>query len=74
RYSSTEVRSLIDAGDVTAAAHILGEPHSVTGTVVHGNARGRELGFPTANLGLVDGMIPADGVYAGWTRFIVEAE
>lgn len=69
RYSSTEVRSLIDAGDVTAAAHILGEPHSVTGTVVHGNARGRELGFPTANLGLVDGMIPADGVYAGWTRF-----
>lgn len=69
RYSSTEVRKLIDSGRVEEAARILGEVHSVTGTVVHGNARGRELGFPTANLGMVEGMIPSDGVYAGWTRF-----
>ncbi|MFC7879908.1 riboflavin kinase, partial [Isoptericola sp. NPDC057391] len=42
-----------------------GRPHRVRGTVVHGDARGRELGFPTANLGHAEGMVPADGVYAG---------
>lgn len=68
RWSSTWVRELLVAGDVTGAAEILGRPHRVRGLVVHGDARGRLLGFPTANLGHVQGMIPADGVYAGWLR------
>jgi riboflavin kinase/FMN adenylyltransferase len=52
---------------VAAAAAVLGRPHRMTGTVVHGAHRGRELGYPTANLS-VDalGLVPADGVYAGW--------
>ena len=58
---------LVAAGDVGAAAEILGRPHRVTGTVVHGDHRGRELGYPTANLGPDPaGLVPADGVYAGW--------
>ena len=49
------------------AAQILGRPHRVTGTVVHGDHRGRELGYPTANLSQDhEGLVPADGVYAGW--------
>ncbi|PTU54375.1 riboflavin kinase / FMN adenylyltransferase [Cellulosimicrobium cellulans] len=66
RWSSTGVRALLAAGDVREAARILGRSHRVRGTVVHGDARGRELGFPTANLGSISGMVPADGVYAGW--------
>jgi riboflavin kinase/FMN adenylyltransferase len=61
------VRRHLDAGEVAAAAAILGRPHKMTGTVVHGAHRGRELGYPTANL--ADdalGLVPADGVYAGW--------
>ncbi len=69
RWSSTWVRELLTEGDVLGAARILGRPHRVRGTVVHGDARGRELGFPTANLGEdLTGMVPADGVYAGWMR------
>lgn len=68
RWSSTWVRELLAEGDVVAAAEILGRPHRVRGVVVHGDARGRELGFPTANLGGTSGMVPADGVYAGWMR------
>ena len=50
-----------------AAAHALGRPHRLEGTVVRGDARGRELGYPTANVAVLDGMaIPPDGVYAGW--------
>lgn len=67
RYSSTRVRTDLRAGDVTTAARILGRPHSVTGMVVHGAQRGRELGYPTANLAQdATGFVPADGVYAGW--------
>ncbi|HLS01557.1 MAG TPA: bifunctional riboflavin kinase/FAD synthetase [Beutenbergiaceae bacterium] len=67
RASSTWVRQLLAAGDARAAARILGRPHRVRGTVVHGQARGREMGFPTANLSQqADGIIPADGIYAGW--------
>jgi riboflavin kinase/FMN adenylyltransferase len=66
-WSSTRVRHLLREGDVATAAEVLGRPHRVTGTVVHGRHRGRELGYPTANLGPdSEGMIPADGVYAGW--------
>jgi riboflavin kinase / FMN adenylyltransferase len=64
--SSTHIRELIAAGDVVAAAAALGRLHFVEGPVVRGDARGRELGFPTANLAVDAGIaIPADGVYAG---------
>ncbi len=68
RWSSTAVREAVAAGDVARAAAVLGHPHRVTSTVVHGDHRGRELGYPTANLdtGSEEGMVPADGVYAGW--------
>jgi riboflavin kinase/FMN adenylyltransferase len=66
-FSSTYVRSCIDAGDVDAAAAALGRPHRIDGVVVHGDRRGRELGFPTANIATTPyAALPADGVYAGW--------
>jgi riboflavin kinase/FMN adenylyltransferase len=52
---------------VAEAARILGRPHRVVGIVVHGNHRGRGLGYPTANLAAESlGLVPAEGVYAGW--------
>lgn len=67
RYSSTWIRELLQAGDVRQARDVLGRPHRIRGVVEHGFKRGRELGFPTANLpGVGVGEIPADGVYAGW--------
>ncbi|GAA4423514.1 bifunctional riboflavin kinase/FAD synthetase [Georgenia halophila] len=67
RWSSTWVRELLAAGDVAAAARVLGRAHRVRGIVVHGAKRGRALGYPTANLRADDlGVVPADGVYAGW--------
>jgi len=67
RWSSSRVRALVATGDVAAAAQILGRPHQVSGEVVHGDHRGRELGYPTANLSQQSaGLIPADGVYVGW--------
>lgn len=67
RASSTWVRDLLAQGDVVMAARVLGRPVDVRGEVVHGLKRGRELGFPTANLdGVRDSIVPADGVYAGW--------
>ncbi len=67
RWSSTYVRQCLVEGDVTAAADALGRLHRVEGPVVRGDQRGRELGYPTANLELPPGTaIPADGVYAGW--------
>lgn len=67
RVSSTWIRELLDAGDVERAAKLLGRYPAVTGEVVHGLKRGRELGFPTANLSPdTEGYVPADGVYAGW--------
>jgi riboflavin kinase/FMN adenylyltransferase len=69
-FSSTYIRACIDAGDVVAAAAALGRPHRVEGVVVHGDRRGRELGFPTANLATAPySALPADGVYAG--RFAI---
>lgn len=66
RVSSTWIRELLGAGAIEEAADLLGRSPSVRGTVVHGAHRGRELGYPTANLAQEsDGMIPADGVYAG---------
>lgn len=67
RVSSTWIRELLAEGDVRSATRLLGHAPTVRGEVVHGAARGRELGFPTANLSrLSEGLIPADGVYAGW--------
>lgn len=67
RWSSSAVRAHLAAGEVEAAAEILDRPHRVTGTVVHGHHRGRDLGYPTANLGSDTlGLVPSDGVYAGW--------
>ncbi len=67
KWSSTVIRELLAAGKVGSAARALGRPHRVSGEVVHGDHRGRELGYPTANLSEdAQGMIPADGVYAGW--------
>ena len=65
--SSTRIRSAIVKGDVETARLLLARPHRLDGVVVHGEARGREIGYPTANLGNLDGQtIPADGIYAGW--------
>jgi len=67
RWSSSRVRTLVSVGDVAGATEILGRPHRVAGEVVHGDHRGRELGYPTANLAQRSaGLTPADGVYAGW--------
>jgi riboflavin kinase/FMN adenylyltransferase len=66
-WSSTFVRQCVLEGDVAEAARALDRPHRVEGQVVHGDHRGRELGYPTANLAPVDhAAVPADGVYAGW--------
>jgi riboflavin kinase/FMN adenylyltransferase len=70
-FSSTRVRDAVAAGEVERAAHVLGRRHALRGTVEHGDARGRTLGFPTANLGRVGEMLPAHGVYA--VRAQVEA-
>jgi riboflavin kinase/FMN adenylyltransferase len=67
RFSSTAVRAMLAEGEVAEAAGVLGRPHRVVGTVVHGNHRGRDLGFPTANLSAdALGLVPQEGVYAGW--------
>lgn len=66
RVSSTWIRELLDAGRITEASKLLGRRPSVRGVVVHGEQRGRELGYPTANIEpRSEGFVPADGVYAG---------
>lgn len=72
-WSSTRIRNHLLDGDVKAARNLLGRPHRLSGTVVHGDHRGRELGYPTANLEVKDQLIiPADGVYSG--LLLVETE
>lgn len=62
---SSEIRKFLAAGDVAAAAKLLGRPYHVTGLVIHGDKRGRQIGIPTANLQIPeDKLWPADGVYA----------
>ena len=71
--SSSEIRAFIAAGAVEEAAILLGRLPQVAGPVIRGDARGRELGYPTANLALTPGTaVPADGVYAGW--LVLEGE
>jgi riboflavin kinase/FMN adenylyltransferase len=65
-YSSTRIRELLAEGDVAGAAALLGRPHGARGTVVEGDRRGRELGYPTANIAVPGrACLPADGIYAG---------
>ena len=67
KISSTRIRTYILEGKVELARELLTRPHRLDGVVIHGEKRGREIGYPTANLGDIDGQtIPADGVYAGW--------
>ncbi|TMD50882.1 MAG: riboflavin biosynthesis protein RibF [Chloroflexi bacterium] len=67
--SSTRIRNVLLAGDVEAAARLLGRPYSVRGRVVHGDKRGRALGFPTINLALPkERLLPRDGIYAMWAE------
>jgi len=69
RWSSTSVRQSLQAGDLAAANQILGRPFTLRGEVVHGDARGRELGFPTANLRFSERqLVPGIGIYAGAVR------
>lgn len=66
RISTSAIRAALSDGDVERAAQLLGRPHSVRGEVVHGHQRGRDLGFPTANLSEdSEGFVPRAGVYAG---------
>lgn len=75
RWSSSAVRRHLAAGEIAEASAILGRPHRMTGTVVHGAHRGRELGYPTANLSPDSlGLVPADGVYAGWLTRVSKAD
>jgi riboflavin kinase / FMN adenylyltransferase len=65
--SSTRIRQLLGGGNVEHAAKLLGRTHEVRGVVEHGDRRGRELGFPTANIAVpAEVQLPADGIYAGW--------
>jgi len=63
-YSSTRIRQLLQAGEVEAAASLLGRHFTLEGEVVHGAARGQKLGFPTANLRTDKELLPKEGVYA----------
>jgi riboflavin kinase / FMN adenylyltransferase len=67
RVSSTRIRSALVEGRLDEANRLLGRPHEVRGVVARGDKRGRELGFPTANVSVPgDILLPADGIYAGW--------
>jgi riboflavin kinase/FMN adenylyltransferase len=73
--SSTAIREALAIGQVEEARELLGRPYHVSGEVVHGLARGRIIGFPTANIAVWDELIiPANGVYAGWASLDGEPE
>lgn len=68
--SSSKIRSLIKNGDTAVAAKLLGKPYSVKGKVIHGEQRGRKMGFPTANLKLdTNNVAPKAGVYSGSVQY-----
>jgi len=67
QVSSTAIRRALVAGDVALAHRLLGRAYEIRGVVERGDARGREWGFPTANIAVPDDiLLPADGIYAGW--------
>lgn len=75
-WSSTRIRGAIFNGNVEHARELLGRAHRVSGEVVHGNHRGREIGYPTANIDIRGGLlVPADGVYSGllWISGVAHA-
>lgn len=63
--SSSLIRRLLAEGDVCRAAMCLGRRYALTGSVIHGDHRGRQIGFPTANLAVSDQLVPGEGVYTG---------
>lgn len=63
--SSTRIRGLLNQGDVAEAHELLGGPHRIRGKVISGDQRGRQIGFPTANLDQIDVVVPVAGVYGG---------
>ena len=63
--SSSRIRKLITAGEIPQAESLLARPYRIRGTVVHGAGRGEKLGYPTANLGRVETLLPGEGIYAG---------
>jgi riboflavin kinase/FMN adenylyltransferase len=68
-FSSSRIRACLNSGDVAQAAELLGRPYLLRGTVVQGQRRGRELGFPTANLALDNKLlVPENGIYAAFAR------
>lgn len=71
-YSSTRVRRLLEAGEITTANRILGRPWEIVGVVEHGDKRGRELGYPTANVAMTDFQVPKFGIYA--VRCVIDGE
>lgn len=68
RVSSGELRTALSSGDLPRVQRFIGRSYSVSGRVGHGDKRGRELGFPTANLEFVDKVLPKDGIYACWVE------
>ncbi|MBI5670434.1 MAG: bifunctional riboflavin kinase/FAD synthetase [Chloroflexi bacterium] len=69
KISSTAIRQAVQAGEMDKARQWLGRGYSVIGTVVHGTKRGRQIGFPTANMAVWDEQVlPPNGIYAGWAR------
>ncbi|MEY4347675.1 MAG: hypothetical protein RIS43_94 [Actinomycetota bacterium] len=75
RVSSTRIRHELAAGNLELANSLLGRSHRIEGTVIYGQQRGRELGYPTANIApSFRQAIPADGVYAGWMTNLATAE
>jgi riboflavin kinase / FMN adenylyltransferase len=69
RYSATRARNFLQQGDARAAAHILGRPWTIAGNVMHGDGRGHQISFPTANIGLGEYLRPRLGVYAVLAHF-----
>jgi riboflavin kinase/FMN adenylyltransferase len=67
--NSSRIRAALEAGDIELANRWLGRPYRLSGTVVHGDGRGRTIGFPTANIDVwVEQVLPQNGVYAGWVH------
>lgn len=74
KISSSKIRTFINEGKMEAVTTLLNRPYTITGAVIHGNALGRTLGFPTINLGDVDSyVLPKPGVYLGKVKFHDEA-
>lgn len=72
--SSTRIRELLRQGQVEVAADLLGAPYRIRGRVVHGDHRGRAIGFPTANLDQLDVVVPGPGVYGGIAQLVDQGQ